>query len=43
MLLLEIRLTLLLVALLATALLTGAAWYEQAVLDSAWPARPDIV
>jgi hypothetical protein len=39
----EFRLTLLLIALLATALLTGAGWYEQAVLDTVWPARPDIV
>lgn len=43
MLLFEFRLILLLASLLATALLTGAGWYEQAVLDAAWPARPDIV
>lgn len=43
MLLFEFRLTFLLVALLSTAILTGAGWYEQAVLDAVWPARPDIV
>jgi hypothetical protein len=40
---LELRLTALLMALVATAFLTGAGWYEQAVLDSAWPKKPAIV
>jgi hypothetical protein len=39
----ELRLIALLVALVATAFLTGAGWYEQAVLDTAWPKKPAIV
>jgi hypothetical protein len=40
---LELRLIALLVALVATAFLTGGGWYEQAVLDSAGPKKPAIV
>jgi hypothetical protein len=40
---LELRLIALFVALVATAFLTGGGWYEQAVLDSAWPKKPAIV
>ena len=40
---LEIRMFVVLLALLATSMLAGAGMYEQFVLDPAWPARPDIV
>lgn len=40
---LEIRIFIVLLALLATSMLAGAGVYEQLVLDPAWPARPDIV
>jgi hypothetical protein len=39
----EIRLALVLAALAATASLTGAGCYEQAVLDRAWPEKPTLV
>jgi hypothetical protein len=38
-----LRLAIVLVALVATAFLTGGGWYEQGVLDSAWPKQPAIV
>ncbi len=37
------KLAAILVALCATAILTGGGWYEQAVLDSAWPRNPNLV
>jgi hypothetical protein len=40
---LHLRLIAVLVALIATSILTGAGWYEQAVLDTAWPKHPAIV
>jgi len=39
----ELRMFIILLALLTTSMLAGAGVYEQAVLDRAWPARPDIV
>jgi hypothetical protein len=39
----ELRMFVVLLALLATSMLAGAGVYEQVVLDPAWPARPDIV
>jgi hypothetical protein len=38
-----LRLITVLIALIATSFLTGAGWYEQAVLDTAWPSNPEIV
>jgi hypothetical protein len=37
------RLSPILLALCATAFLTAGGWYEQVVLDSAWPRNPDLV
>jgi len=39
----ELRMSIILLALLITSMLAGAGVYEQAVLDPAWPARPDLV
>ncbi len=39
----EIRLALVLAALAVTAFLTGAGCYEQVVLDTAWPRKPELV
>jgi hypothetical protein len=39
----ELRMFIVLLALLTTSMLAGAGVYEQLVLDPAWPARPDIV
>jgi len=39
----ELRMVMVLLALLATSMLAGAGVYEQVVLDRAWPATPDLV
>jgi hypothetical protein len=39
----ELRIGLVLLALLSTSMLAGAGLYEQAVLDPAWPAKPGLV
>jgi hypothetical protein len=39
----EARLEILIVALVVSGMMTGAGLYEQSVLDTAWPARPDLV
>jgi hypothetical protein len=37
------RLAVILCALISTSALTGAALYEESVLDTAWPRKPDLV
>jgi len=39
----DVQIASVLVALIASAFLTGAGWYEQAVLDPAWPHKPELV
>lgn len=40
---LELRVSIVLFALLATSMLAGAGLYEQAVIDPSWPAKPELV